>query len=154
MATRFLRIAPVIALAVAAISLQAAPASAEETSAPYQKFLTKDCGSVSSCFLEFPAISNRNDVVITSISCLITALDTASKMISAYATVFDKNGDPIGKDALIPAYTNTAPIGAFHAINTQTTLLLRGGSKVELTLSASKIATTIAECKMAGHIVK
>lgn len=154
MAARFIRIAPAIALAVAAISLQVPQASAEETSAPYQKFLSKDCGSVSTCFLEFPATPKKNDVVITSISCHITALDAASKIIYAYATVFSSNGDQLGKDALIPAYTNTAPIGAFHTINTVTTLLLRGGSKVELTLSSSKIATTIADCKMAGHIVK
>jgi hypothetical protein len=154
MGSRFLQIVPAIALAVAAISLQIPRASAEETSAPYQKFLTKDCGNVSSCFVEFPPIPNKNDVVITSISCHITALDTASRMIYAYATVLSSNGDQLGQDALIPAYTNTAAIGAFHTINTPTTLLLRGGSKVELTLSASKIATTIAACKMAGHIVK
>ncbi len=155
MATRFSSIAPAIALAaVAAISLQAMPASAEETSAPYQKFLTKDCGNVSTCFVQFPAIPKKNDVVITSISCFVTVLDTASKMLYAYATVMGTNGDQLGKDTLIPAYTNTANIGAFHSINTKTTLLVRGGSKVELTLSSSKIATTIAECKMAGHIVK
>lgn len=154
MAHSFTRIGGASLLGVAAISLFISQASAAESAEPYQSFVSKDCGNVSTCFVEFPTIPNKNDVVITSIACLVTALDQASRMVFATATVFGKNGNELGQDTLIPAYTDTAPIGAFHAINTETTLVLRGGSKVELTLSASKIASTIADCKIAGHIAR
>lgn len=152
MATNLTRIAAALALATAVISLHA-PALAEETSSPYQTFINEDCGNVSSCFIDVPAPS-KGDVVVTSIACSITALDPASRMLYANVAVYGKGGTILGRDTLIPAYTNTSNIGAHHSINTQTTLLLRAGTKVELTLSASKIATTIAECKFAGHFVK
>lgn len=152
MATILTRIASALVLSAAAISLST-PASAEETSAPYQAFINEDCGSVSTCFIEVQAPS-KGDVVVTSIACSVTALDAGSRLLYANVLVSGKSGGVLGRDTLIPAYTNTSNIGAHHSINTQTTLLLRAGSKVELQLSANKIATTIAECKLAGHFVK
>src|SRR5215207_9599672 len=94
---------PVRTLTAAALTCLATSA-AVAADKPYQQFNNYDCGSASSCFVEFPAVPDQSILKVTSISCEVTTLDTTSRLLYATAKVYNKGGTLVGSDALVPGF--------------------------------------------------
>ena len=154
--TSFLRLARFIG-AVCAVALSAwfpSASAATATRTPFQTFKSFGCANVPGCTLNPLRVAPTDaHLEVVHVTCHYATYPPTTRILSALISIYNKNGDEVFEEHLIPVLAIAADY-AYTDATEQTFLIVPAGGRMKSYVTVPNASDIRFDCGLSGDVVK